>query len=106
MITRSAIFRGRIHTGREEEFYRLVTAELIPAWQQMLHAEAVRVYRPAEAEPGMEDVFLVQEIDYPSRAALDEALSSDRRFAAGAAHDKVRPLYEGFHHHIIYTRLG
>ena len=46
MFTRSAIFTGRIKPGMEEEFYRAVEERLLPAWRQMLHAEAVRLHRP------------------------------------------------------------
>ncbi len=106
MLTRSAIFRGRIHPGQEEKFYRAVRERLLPAWRQMLHAQDVRVYRPLQAEPGAEDVILVQEIDYPSMAHLEEALASPRREAAMQAMETVRPLYDGAHHHIIYQRLA
>ena len=106
MFTRSAIFKGRIRPGQEDAFYRAVRDQLIPAWSQMLHAQAVRVYRPVHAEPDLADVFLVQEIDYPSREAIDEALASPRRRAAMEALEMVRPLYDGQHHHVIYERLG
>ncbi|WP_319518263.1 hypothetical protein [uncultured Martelella sp.] len=105
MFTRSAIFRGRIKPGREDEFYAAVQERLVPAWSQMLHARAVRVYRPRQCEAGEEDVFLVQEIDYPSLAHIEEALSSPRREAAVAALASVRALYDGEHRHIIYERL-
>lgn len=105
MVTRSAIFRGRIIPGREEAFYDAVRETLIPAWRGMLHAQAVRVYRPRRAEPGAEDVFLVQEIDYPSLGHVEEALASSQREAAMAALAAIRPLYEGNHHHIVYERL-
>lgn len=106
MFTRSAIFRGSIHPGMEEAFFDAVTVRLLPAWRQMLHAQDVRLYRPRDAEgPGLE-VFLVQEIDYPSRAHIAEALASDRRLAATQALASVRHMYEGGHHHIIYERLS
>ncbi|MFN4170321.1 MAG: hypothetical protein ACK4GW_01080 [Pseudorhodobacter sp.] len=106
MFTRSAIFKGRIKSGMEEAFYKAVEERLIPAWSQMLHAQAIRVYRPETAEPGLSDVFLVQEIDYPSRAAIDEALASPRRQAAMEALASVQPMYDGQHHHIIYAKLA
>jgi len=105
MFTRSAIFKGRIHPGMEEAFFAAVTERLLPAWQNMLHAQEVRLYRPRAAEGALADVFLVQEIDYPSRAHIDAALASDRRLAAMAALESVRHMYEGAHHHIIYERL-
>lgn len=106
MFTRSAIFRGRLHSGMEEAFYDAVQSRLLPAWQQMLHAQEVRLYRPREAENPGADVFLVQEIDYPSRAHIAEALASDRRLAATEALASVQHMYEGEHHHIVYERLS
>lgn len=106
MYTRSAIFHGEIKAGREEEFYAAVRDKLVPAWSQMLHATAVRVYRPRHSDPDGKDVFLVQEIDYPSLDHIEEALSSPRREAAMAALASVQDLYDGKHHHIIYERLS
>lgn len=105
MFTRSAIFCGQIKPGCEEIFYKAVQEKLVPAWSQMLHATAVRVYRPRRAEDDGKGVFLVQEIDYPSLAAIDEALASPRREAAVAALASVQSLYDGKHHHIVYERL-
>jgi hypothetical protein len=106
MFTRSAIFRGQIKPGMEEAFFAAVQARLLPAWQNMLHAQAVRLFRPRDAEGPLKDVFLVQEIDYPSRAHIDEALASDRRLAAMEALASVRHMYDGAHHHVIYERLN
>lgn len=106
MFTRSAIFVGRIKPGMEDEFYRAVEARLLPAWRQMLHAQAVRLYRPRRAEPPAEAVFLVQEIDYPTLEMIDEALSSPRREAAVEALASVRHMYDGAHHHVVYEVLG
>jgi hypothetical protein len=105
MFTRSAIFVGRIRPGQEEPFYAAVQERLLPAWRQMLHAQAVRVFRPRIAEAPAVHVFLVQEIDYPTMIHIAEALASDRRQAAVAALDSIRHMYEGAHHHIIYERL-
>lgn len=106
MFTRSAIFRGQIKPGQEDAFYAAVEQHLIPAWSQMLHAQAVRVFCPLEAEPGLSDVFLVQEIDYPSREAIVEALASPQRVPAMQAMERLRPLYDGQHHHVIYRKMS
>lgn len=106
MYTRSAIFSGRILPGRQEEFYTAVEERLLPAWRQMLHATDVRLYRPVRQDDGTPEVFLVQEIDYPSLEAMDEALNSPRREAAAAAHQSVMHLYEGHHYHYVYQKIG
>lgn len=106
MYTRSAVFSGRIKPGKEEEFYTAVEERLLPAWRQMLHAQDVRLYRPVRQDEGTPEVFLVQEIDYPSLEAIDEALASTRREIAGAALASVQHLYEGSHYHYVYRKLG
>lgn len=104
IVTRSAIFVGRIKPGREEEFFEAVDKKLVPAWQQMLHAIEVRIYRPVEAEPAGKGIFLIQEIDYPSIDHVAEALASPRREMAMQVLETARPLYDGVHHHIISER--
>ena len=106
MYTRSAIFVGKILPGREDEFYRAVEERLLPAWQQMPHATEVRLYRPIRQDDGAPEVFLVQEIDYPSLDAIDDALTSPRRAAAATAHHSVMHLYEGYHYHYVYEKIG
>lgn len=105
MYTRSAIFEGRILPGKEEEFYAAVQQRLLPAWRQMLHATDVRLYRPVRRDDGTTEIFLVQEIDYPSLEAIDEALSSSCREAASQALNSIRHLYEGRHYHYVYRKL-
>ena len=105
MYTRSAIFEGRILPGKEEEFYAAARERLLPAWRQMLHATDVRLYRPVRRDDGTAEVFLVQEIDYPSLEAIDEALRSPRREAASEALSSVQHLYEGRHYHYVYRKL-
>lgn len=106
MYTRSAIFSGTVKSGHEEEFYAAVEERLLPAWRQMLHATEVRLYRPVAQDDGTPKVFLVQEIDYPTREAIDEALASPRREAAREALESVQHLYEGHHYHYIYRKIG
>lgn len=105
MYTRSAIFEGRVLPGKEEEFEKGLTERLLPAWRQMLHAQDVRLFRPVRQDEETPAVFLVQEIDYPSLEAIDEALNSPRKEAAVAAHHSIMHLYEGRHYHFVYRRL-
>lgn len=106
MFTRSAIFTGRILEGRVEEFYTAVEERLLPAWRQMLHATDVRLYMPVRQDDGAPQVFLIQEIDYPSLEAIDEALRSSRREIAREALESVQHLYEGYHYHYVYRKIG
>jgi len=104
-IKPSVIMPSESQCSHAEAFFEAVRARLLPAWRQMLHAQDVRVYRPCAAEGPLADVFLIQEIDYPSRAAIAEALASERRQAAVDALASVRHMYDGSHSHIISERL-
>ena len=46
IFTRSAIFRLQIKPFMEDAFYAAVQERLLPAWQNMFHAQAVRLFRP------------------------------------------------------------
>ena len=105
MYTRSAIFEGQIHEGMEDIFYKLVETELLPVWQSMPHAQSVRLYRPEKHDPDAPRIFLIQEIDYPSLEAIDEAMASPQRDKAKEAHEKIMPLYSGRHYHIVSRKI-
>lgn len=104
MFTRSAVFEGRIHPGREEEFFALVEAELVPIWKRMPQAQAVRVMRTLDTDADAPAIFMVQEVDYPTRAAVAEALASPVRAEGRAATDRLAQLYEGRFYHLVYER--
>lgn len=105
MFTRSAVFEGRIHPGQEEAFFALVESELVPIWKRMPQALAVRVMRTLDTDPEAPQIFLVQEVDYPSRQAVAEALASPVRAEGRAATDRLAELYEGRFYHLVYERV-
>ncbi len=105
MYTRSAIFEGIIKPGKEEEFFHIIEKQLLPIWRRMPHVIEVRLFRPEEKEDAAPGVVLVQQIDYPSREAIDEALASPIRDEAVAASEPLAKLFEGKHYHYIYKRL-
>jgi hypothetical protein len=43
MLTRTAIYEGKIKTGHEEEFFSRVRGELEPLWARFPHVTEVRV---------------------------------------------------------------
>lgn len=106
MYTRSAIFEGTIRPGLEDAFYAEVERTLLPVWRRLPHALAVRLYRPVLRDDGARAIFLVQEVDYPSLEAIDAAMASPVRDEAKAAHERIMPMYDGVHHHIVSRRLG
>ncbi|MBL6927719.1 MAG: hypothetical protein ISR44_00985 [Rhodospirillales bacterium] len=105
MFTRSAIFEGVIHPGKEDAFFDIIENSLLPIWRRMPNVTDVRLFRPVAQDDGTPDIILVQQIDYPTRAAIDEALSSHIRDEAVAASEPLGDLYDGRHYHFVYEKL-
>ena len=105
MLTRSAIFEGRIHPGREEEFFDIIENSLLPIWRRMPHVQDVRLFRTLDKDMDAPQIILGQQIDYPSRAAIDEALGSSVRDEAVAAFEPLTELFDGRHYHFIFDKL-
>lgn len=105
MYTRSAIFEGSIRPGKEAEFFDIIQNKLLPIWRRMPNVQAVRLFRPEEKDATAPDVVLVQQIDYPSRKAIDEALSSSIREEAVVASRDLEDVFDGHLYHFIYKKL-
>lgn len=105
MYTRSAIFEGKIHPGREEDFFRIVEEKLIPVWKRMPNAQAVRVMRTRNTDPDAAPIIMVQEIDYSSMEAVQEALASPVRLEGRALTDEMMEMCDGRFYHLVYSRI-
>ena len=101
MITRIAIFEGRVRPGCEERFFTAVEERLLPLWRQFPHALAVRYYRIDAADPDARPIAMVQQIDYPSRAALEEAIRSPVRDNARAVTLELMEMFDGRFYHLM-----
>jgi hypothetical protein len=101
MITRRAIFEGRVHAGREEEFFNAVESRLAPLWQAFPHALAVRLFRIDTCDDAERPVAMIQEVDYPDMASLQEAITSPQRDAARAVTLELLDMYDGRFYHVI-----
>jgi len=108
MITRRAIFEGRVVDGREEEFFDAVETRLAPLWQAFPHALAVRLFRIAACDDADRPVAMIQEVDYPDTAAMQAALASPQRDAARAMTLELMEMFEGRFYHVVSgpDRLG
>lgn len=105
MFTRSAVFEGRIRPGQEKAFFALVENELLPIWKRMPNAQAVRVMRTVEPDSDTPSIVMVQEVDYPSREAIAEALASPVRAEGRAATERLAEFFDGRFYHFVYERL-
>lgn len=101
MITRTAIFEGRVAKGREDEFFSGVETRLAPLWQAFPHALAVRFWRADECDDAERPVALIQQVDYPSLEAMREAIISPQRDAARAMTMELMEMFDGRFYHVI-----
>lgn len=104
MFTRFAIFEGTIASGREDEFFARIEERMAPLWRGMPQAQAVRVVRVERRDDGAPGIVMIQEVDYPSLQAIDEALVSPERDRARAAMEEVLDLFEGRFYHLVTRR--
>ena len=102
MITRYALFEGRIQDGQTEAFRAAVLADVLPHWNSFPGVLAVRVCFENERDEGAPELPLILAISYPDRPAVDAALASPQRAAAKAAMEAVQArFFQGrVHHHI------
>ena len=101
MITRTAIFEGNIKKGFEDTFYAHVENELLPLWKQFPHASNVRYFKVTESDNEEREIVLIQQIDYPSKAHLEEALNSESRTKARSKTLELNAIFDGWFYHLI-----
>lgn len=101
MITRRAIFEGRVKAGKEEEFFDQVENRLAPLWQAFPHALDVRFSRIGECDDDERPVLMIQEVDYPDLEKMQEAITSPARDRARAVTMELMEMFEGRFYHVI-----
>lgn len=101
MITRTAVFEGRIAPGQEDRFFREVGERLAPMWAAFPGALAVRWFRCDECDDAERPVAMIQQVDYPSREVMQAALASPQRDAARAVTMELMAMFEGRFYHVL-----
>jgi quinol monooxygenase YgiN len=101
MLTRTALYEGKVQPGREDEFFRRVREELEPIWRRFPHVRAVRVQRTVSADADARPIAMALEMDYDSQEALDASLASPIRTEAHAATEEVMKLFDGRFYHFV-----
>lgn len=101
MITRYALFEGKVHEGQQAAFRTAVTAEILPFWKQFPGALSVRVSYAVKRDDGATEFPMILAVSYPDLATCDAALASDVRPRARAATEAVlaRFFTGTIHHH-------
>ena len=101
MITRTAIFEGRVKDGCEERFFAGIRDRLAPLWRRFPHAGNVRLLRVTTSDPDALPIAMIQQIDYPSMAALKEAVSSPIRAEARPVTMELMEMFDGRFYHVM-----
>jgi hypothetical protein len=101
MITRTAIFEGRIKPGLEQRFMQEVQERLAPIWRRFPHAHNVRLLTALTVDAEAPPIAMMQQIDYPSQAALAQALASPVRAEARALTLELMQMFEGRFYHVV-----
>jgi hypothetical protein len=101
MITRTAIFEGRIKEGCEQHFFAGVQERLVPLWKQFPEASNIRVFRIAASDEDALPIAMIQQIDYPSLSAVDAALASPFRTQARAVTMELMEMFDGRFYHLV-----
>lgn len=101
MITRTAIFEGKIKCGFEDRFFSEIESRLEPLWRQFPNATNVRLLRIKAADADAAPVVMIQQIDYPSMAAVEAALASPIRAQARAVTLEILEMFDGRFYHLV-----
>lgn len=91
MITRYALFQGKVLPGKLEDFKRAVMEELLPTWRVYPGAVAVRVSFASDRDEHAEEIPLILAVDFETREGLELALNSKERLDSRAATQRVMP---------------
>ncbi|TJZ91393.1 hypothetical protein FA743_11415 [Paracoccus gahaiensis] len=102
MITRFALFEGRIHDGQQDAFRQAILSHVLPEWNAFPGALAVRVNFAQSRDEGAPEIPMILAISYPDLETVEAALASPVRARAKAATEAVLAQYfEGrIHHHV------
>jgi hypothetical protein len=102
MYIRCAFFEGKVKSGCDEAFNRFVTDRLVPLWTQFPGATEVRVLRQQDSDAAEPHYAMVLAIKYPSRAAIEEAMTSDVRAQSRLETGELIKMFEGRIFHTVF----
>ena len=80
MLTRYALFEGRVRPGMDSEMRAYVNDVLASLWWQFGGAHTVRVMFGVEQDPDGPSYPLILAITYPDAAAMARGLASPARY--------------------------
>jgi hypothetical protein len=102
MILRQALFDGRIHDGREEEFRTFVEQRLIPMWKTFPGVREVRVLFSRARDEGAPEYPMALTMLFDDEAALATALENPIRFESRGVTGELMTMFDGHIHHHVF----
>ncbi|MCP5144086.1 MAG: hypothetical protein H6978_04610 [Gammaproteobacteria bacterium] len=106
MITRTAIFEGRIKPGYEQAFFRQIEERLAPLWWRFPKVMDVRMYKIDQVDEGAPPIIMIQQVDYPDMDALAAVMTSPERDQARALTLEILQMFEGRFYHLVSEGNG
>lgn len=102
MITRYALFEGKVKDGQTDAFRKAVIERILPKWKKFPKAMDVRVSFGEARDEGAPEFPMILAINYPDLQAVEDALKSPVRAESRAATEAVlAEFFEGkIHHHV------
>ena len=102
MITRFALFEGKVKDGQTEAFRKAVIERILPKWRQFPHATDVRISFAEQRDEGAPEYPMILAITYPDRPTMEAALEHPIRLSSRAATQAaIAGRFEGkIHHHV------
>ena len=93
MITRYAIFDGKVREGLETKMQGYVNEKLAPLWRQFACAKEVRVMFGVEQDKDGPNIPLILAISYADHDDMAKALDSPARYTS---RDLLPAFYETY----------
>lgn len=102
MITRYALFEGKVKAGKTAAFRNAINDRLVPLWTQFPGNTDVRVMFGEQRDEGAPEFPLILAISYPDLATMTAALTSDARDQSKeVTGEVVAEFFNGrIHHHV------
>jgi hypothetical protein len=100
-IIRLALFEGRVKPGCDAAFDAYVARELVPLWRSFPNLESFRLMRGCASDDGAPPHALILAFNYPSRAAMEEALASPQRAKSRDVTQGLFAFFDGRISHIV-----
>lgn len=100
-VVRMAFFEGALKPGREADFFAYANTRLVPLWTRFPELLSFRMRTNASSDDGAYPFVLILEFTYPSRAAMERALSSQVRSESREVTKGLFDFFDGRISHIV-----